>query len=295
MQLYYKNSALTISVDSATGDDEGFLHKERPGAQVLAVLPHNNNRYPQTMDEIKLTSEIAPSIAASQNYKSYPDGICFRHAFTSRADDPLSKRAWTLQEDILAPRTIHYASDQLVWECQSEYFTESTTWAEESRYFITSPKKYQFLDPIKPVEKVYRRWYNIVADYTTRDLTVLDDRLPAISGIAREIQAQISSTYKAGIWMDDLRRGLLWCYYGRGIKPEAFRAPSFSWAALDTVSHATSHSFFDDRLYHHGLGLSQLKVDDGYPAVELVECQVVPLDGDPFGRVASGYMRLRGY
>jgi hypothetical protein len=52
------------------------------------------------------------------------------------------------------------------------------------------------------------RWYNLVNDYRLRDLTYGQDILPAISGIAREIRAQAGGTYLAGIWLEDIHRGL---------------------------------------------------------------------------------------
>ncbi|KAH9204844.1 hypothetical protein DL95DRAFT_271743, partial [Leptodontidium sp. 2 PMI_412] len=55
----------------------------------------------------------------------------YRHAYltisasasldsTSGCFPPLSTRGWTLQERVLSPRTVHYASDQLYFECESE-------------------------------------------------------------------------------------------------------------------------------------------------------------------------------
>lgn len=30
---------------------------------------------------------------------------------------PLANRAWILQEPVLAPRTLHFAENELIWEC----------------------------------------------------------------------------------------------------------------------------------------------------------------------------------
>lgn len=35
----------------------------------------------------------------------------------SVVDAPLNRRAWVLQEKFLSPRTLHFARDQLFWEC----------------------------------------------------------------------------------------------------------------------------------------------------------------------------------
>ena len=39
---------------------------------------------------------------------------------------PLSKRAWPLQEKILAPAVLHYARDQLIWECNENHLCSET-------------------------------------------------------------------------------------------------------------------------------------------------------------------------
>jgi hypothetical protein len=38
-----------------------------------------------------------------------------------------------------------------------------------------------------PLGEVLQRWYNIVSEYGARALTVLNDKLPAIAGVAQEI------------------------------------------------------------------------------------------------------------
>ena len=50
--------------------------------------------------------------------------VWIRPSFSAATDvaysNPLQRRGWTLQEGLLAPRTITYRKDQMVWEC-SEY------------------------------------------------------------------------------------------------------------------------------------------------------------------------------
>jgi hypothetical protein len=57
---------------------------------------------------------------------------------------------------------------------------------------------------------IYLTWRRIVERYSSRLLTHQTDELPAISGLAHEIQAAYGSEYAAGIWIDDLPRALLW-------------------------------------------------------------------------------------
>jgi hypothetical protein len=82
------------------------------------------------------------------------------------------------------------------------------------------------------------QWLRIVTQYSMLNLTQRTDILPALSGIAMSYAQHMPTGYLAGIWKDDLARGLLWCIgpvnsplkaenrYGRRAFP--YRAPSWS-------------------------------------------------------------------
>lgn len=40
---------------------------------------------------------------------------------------PLSSKAWVVQEQLLAPRTVHFLKHKVVWQCTSLYTSESDT------------------------------------------------------------------------------------------------------------------------------------------------------------------------
>lgn len=121
-------------------------------------------------------------------------------------------------------------------------------------------------------------WHVVVSDYTKRSLTVSEDKLPAIEGLAREMHSKCPrrlGRYFAGIWENDLARGLLWqpVRNDAGLRvgtesfswppegptpdpqkrylgdprstilklsvtlPKRYRAPSWSWASLDASVH----------------------------------------------------------
>ncbi|KAG4412003.1 hypothetical protein IFR04_014864 [Cadophora malorum] len=81
------------------------------------------------------------------------------------------------------------------------------------------------------------QWYAIVEDYTSRQLTVASDRLPALAGIARLYAERTGQHYFAGLWREDILNGLLWRHFcssgSRKGRPAPHRAPSWSWAAVD--------------------------------------------------------------
>jgi hypothetical protein len=78
-------------------------------------------------------------------------------------------------------------------------------------------------------------WYDIVKEYAKRGITFEKDIFPAISGLAREVHEGIGQEYKAGIWAQDIHRGLIWFAPRPGAKRRVtpYIAPSWSWASVD--------------------------------------------------------------
>jgi hypothetical protein len=87
---------------------------------------------------------------------------------------------------------------------------------------------------------------SLVKSFSQRNLTMPDDKLPALSGIATEFCKVSRDDYNASLWKSNLAEQLLWHQIGenprRGLPP-AYRAPSWSWAAVDgRVSFSVSAS-----------------------------------------------------
>jgi hypothetical protein len=92
-------------------------------------------------------------------------------------------------------------------------------------------------------------WCAKIASYSDCILTYGQDKLPTISGLAWALAPKIGSKYLAGLWENDLSRGLAWTRQGN---PTLFypmflntsRAPSWSWASIDGefgYPHMRSH------------------------------------------------------
>ncbi|KAF2717137.1 HET-domain-containing protein, partial [Polychaeton citri CBS 116435] len=181
MQTYYKHAALTLAVDFACCDHEGFLSVSRMDDQTFA----------------RTSLRMGPAESACVGYiRHWAD-----HTGKPRERSLLSTRAWTLQEDLLSPRSLHFTLEGLRWECQVHRISERDL-----------------------------RWYNILDEYCQRALTFGKDRLVALEGVAQEIAAQTGFSYVDGLWKEDLHFGLLWQVDARGVRPETERAPSWSWA-----------------------------------------------------------------
>lgn len=120
----------------------------------------------------------------------------------------------------------------------------------------------------------------VLRPYTEASLTVPADRLPAISAVARLFYEEMKSPYIAGLWKEGLWYTL--CWYRRNSENRASRegpyiAPSWSWASVNAPIW----------------WLIQLPGDK---TVQLVTIEEIVVDSgrDPFGRVSSGSIRLKG-
>lgn len=154
-------------------------------------------------------------------------------------NQPLLQRAWVMQERFLATRMIHFTKSQVVWECRTTAATET--------YPIRVP------DALQPFHdwrnRFWRKdfieddgaWSVLVSDYSRCELTFSKDKLVALSGLVSALDATglARGRYWAGMWDADFpycliwRRGAIdpskWC----SARPDAYRAPSWSWASLD--------------------------------------------------------------
>lgn len=201
MQEYYQNSLFTIALDTTPGDHCGFLNQIREMNSSVIAIPFQSTE----VNEAPSESDKA-SLPVEQIFLRYRTGKKYA-AHLTLDDFPLLKRGWTLQEDILAVRTVHYSKTHLSWECQQHRKLESMHGAIGMR--ISKPLKHLFL--CGSLNNVTGgSWYRIVESYLQRELTFPEDLFPAISGIAREVSRPTGFTYKAGIWLEDFHV----VYYG---------------------------------------------------------------------------------
>lgn len=172
-------------------------------------------------------------------------------------------RGWILQEKILSPAIIHYGENQLHWECNTG--TAPELWATVDIPPIGGLKNlfhelaYRKL-PSHP-RSHYAAWYFLVEHYSKMFLTFEQDRLPAISGLAQRFGRKYNCVSTAGMWLDDLHRGLMWNrrvrkrhltplevnYFGAKMGPihlhtqdqvpARIHVPSWSWARVTSESH----------------------------------------------------------
>lgn len=202
---------------------------------------------------------------------------------------PLNNRAWAVQETLLSSRTIHFASDQLYWDCCetrcSESHPEEQSWGNKLTRDLEIKKEFGELRNGKDMtkENIMAMWWSILREYTLGKLTKPSDKLMAISGVAQVIHALCpEEDYLAGIWRSDLLLSLMWRLYpNRNEKSRRFDtyvAPSWSWASIEGRVNASRP-------------MPMFKNDTKY-LVDILEAKTTPVAG-PLGPVSGGHIKLR--
>lgn len=208
-----------------------------------------------------------------------PAALGIRHIL----DEPLARRGWALQERVLARRTVHFTSTELFWECNESVACETFPGGIPLLLRPSIPLHHL---PLKRRPVDMSMWPALVSRYSDCELTYVKDRLPAISGLARLIQAQTGDEYLAGLWKSALISELCWSV-GETWEPRALslhahddRFPSWSWISSN-----------------RGVTLLPFESEnEAYKAsvvyVVLLDVNIVLSGVDPFGEIVRGNLLL---
>jgi hypothetical protein len=176
---------------------------------------------------------IEPCIVTTE----YPDQINdqyhirFDSSFSSELFDNqlLFTRGWVVQERLLPSRVLHFAERQLFWECRMEEACETYPYGipqgmVKSKNCLKRPllpkSTVSFSEQQSPnhIREVYVFWWEAVKVYSKCELSREEDKLVAISGLAKEVNRALGGQdqYLAGLWRRDMLSGLLW-YNGESL------------------------------------------------------------------------------
>lgn len=221
---------------------------------------------------------------------------------------PLANRGWTLQEEILSPRTLYYGSQQIHWQCLHHYSSGDgihdydVHWKRAFRYEWIKERIFKQThspdqDPHDPknINQILLEYHNeMVVDYCKRRLTFASDKFPAFSGIASLMHGELrhggylNVVYLAGIWSSHFREGLIW-YYGKKAtssspthpnpKDPILSFPTWSWANVNGRIKS---------LYTKILPPTSLD-----PILLSHNC--IPAGTNPYGAIKSAELVVRGY
>lgn len=203
----------------------------------------------------------------------------------------LAYRAWCFQESLLSHRLLTFDRLQMSFTCLRHGLSEDReivpAVAKEYRNTFLPSFRGPLLDDANALQSALQSWYNVLADYTNRNLTFPSDKLVAISGIANVVGSFMRDDYFAGLWRKSLPQSLLWSPYDEEDLPNPgytatpstqYRAPSWSWASVDSrISSFLCRAVPSQPIFATVLDIS------------------TELSGpDPYGQVKSGRLTIRG-
>ncbi|KAH7418629.1 heterokaryon incompatibility protein-domain-containing protein [Cadophora sp. MPI-SDFR-AT-0126] len=224
--------------------------------------------------------------------------------------EPLLKRAWVFQEQILSSRNVHFASGELYFECRSFVACECSGWSKRSlshqwetrwrkshavlqgKHSLTLPasalsdrrRDLPRPNPIPRKAAEFEAYRALIEAYTCLEITNPHDRLPALSGIT----SGRKDVYLAGLWKSILLESLHWYPLSRSYspsgrimayRPNGYRAPTWSWASIESPIR------FEETNFHWR----------NFTTKAIAEIQDVNtvLEGiDPRGRVRDGVLKI---
>jgi hypothetical protein len=221
MDRVYQYSEVTIIAGTAETVRDGFFQKSKPAKYYVEPFcisfPSGNSSTGSVM--LGLRMHYNPS------------------------DDPINKRAWTLQERLMSTCLLVYSSRGLKWSCKAverdPASMRSVALSRISHTLVLSEDD-KNKDNDSYTAATRSEWLLVRDDYTSRHLTYKEDKLRAIHGIARVFADSTGWTYVAGLWEEYLFLDLHWHREITGIndpspqpRPRKYIAPSFSWASMN--------------------------------------------------------------
>ena len=204
--------------------------------------------------------------------------------------EPLETRAWTYQEDLLSPRVLSCGIKEMWWECNSSIESDGGRQVIETHVVKGLPKPLRTTRPAQfpnhlPGESsiIRANWLFILREYGVRHLTFPEDRLPALSGIAKVFQANLPlDKYYAGLWESHFPWNLLWhTAYPASENRSEPHAPSWSWGSVGQLQLG-NYVMFDENLHNDPV------------CCNFISSTVDLVGSNPYGEVRSGSLILEG-
>lgn len=278
----FRNSLVTVIPLRAASTDDGFLERD-PNIKVLYRSDDWNVSGSFFVRHMPFPYEDAES--AIRNGPSFSD----RPVSVELQKSVWQTRGWTFQEDMFSVRKLYFWQLMMYWDSlrpvdimrtEDQIINDKLDridTAELSLIHSSGPWRGDY---------DYDGWYYPILQYSKKKLTYETDRLPAVSSYAKLIASKSGDTYLAGLWKNNLHRGLLWKLQRRDrgtfdevmqrlARPSLYIAPSWSWAsrrgALDLDNS------------------DEMKLE-----CEMLEAQTTAQGKDAYGRVRGGHLLVRG-
>ncbi|KAL2070594.1 hypothetical protein VTL71DRAFT_13620 [Oculimacula yallundae] len=256
----YGNAFVTLGAAAATHADSGIFNERKLPLYCRIPLDTENE-----IDSVDLCS------GSPREYGNF---------HISHKMQPLYKRSWAFQEKALSKRFLAYQTGQIYWWCPEERLIEDGT----------TISSYSDTLSAYPTETWNSStWRRLVEKYSKTEATYEEDKLPALSGLAKTIHETTKDEYVAGLWKNTILDGLLWKTRKPSLvhRPTEYRAPSWSWAALNgevVWLGAMIPDPYDDESWKYEVQYVARFVNDN----------ITVSNSNPFGEVANGYISIHG-
>ncbi|KAJ4226226.1 hypothetical protein NW759_004811 [Fusarium solani] len=220
MERIYGNAYVTVAAAASLNCEQGYLQKTDRVIIPLNPRPSNNASLVFAVYSPLYKASVGEELVIS----------------------PWLERGWTFQERITATRLLMFSRRNIHFKCPS--FSESM-----GRDQDTYDADFRMLsrDKLIPNDKLrtYQEWDETISQLNPdrAHFTRETDLLPSVAGLAALFQKQLDDEYLAGLWKNNLHRGLYWTLMGideisyeallqRLESPFPYLAPSWSWASL---------------------------------------------------------------
>ncbi|KAK7926606.1 heterokaryon incompatibility protein-domain-containing protein [Apiospora marii] len=278
MASIYRNAYLTLAATAANDGSEGLFKRRKVDTYSYALSGAQDG----TDDDV--------TIRAMMHRKH----DCLRAvddlSESGLASLPLMTRAWCFQERLLSSRILHFAADEMIWECQEATSCECDRVEDYPQHDWNKLTGEDTIAQEVPDRTLFRlpgsekHWFRLIRTYTVLNITKDFDRLPALSGIASSLIA--ADEYMAGIRRGRALQDLLWATTASPPprRPDTYVAPSWSWASvMGRIMHDLPWNMDWAHRPEVSGGLAQVK------SISTVKSTV-----DLFGRVQAGELRIHG-
>ncbi|KAK3941118.1 heterokaryon incompatibility protein-domain-containing protein [Diplogelasinospora grovesii] len=257
MRSIFKESTLTIVAASAGKATDGFLTNEKQCLKPIAQLP------------IFVNESTSGTVYLGSDKRGHP----YLDA------EPLFERGWAFQELLLSPRIILFDSYQVSLKTVGSDFRPVV----ETLYDLVGKTLARRMDEWSESDRKEHQaqiWRIIIEQYSTKDLTFFEDRLPALAGIAADLAKVWNDVYIAGFWGKTIVQYLGWHRsrmregpdFGGIDVTKRHGVPSWSWVSVP-----------------YGVDFAEPLTPDA----ELVSHDVKLISPrSPFGQVKSGRITL---
>lgn len=284
MGAIYGDAALTIAAANCKSTSDGFLKNCGIQTPLLEVPYHRTGS--STPTTLYGRRQYNHSGFESVEWGTLLDIV-------PSLWNPLRGRAWCFQEYFLSNRILHFGYDEMLFECNSNACCQC------GRYPFPSLGKNKGMkaqwnartSTSFASRSLHSIWKAIGQDYSTRRLTYLTDKLPALSGLAKAFENKTGLAYLAGHWDDaDFLISLTW--HTRDIvnswtqsQSTDYQTPSWSWASLDAACRIKWAIESENDFYTSVI----------FPETRILAKEVYTATEDTHGAAVGGYIVVKGF